>query len=77
MTEHLPECPWAPHDCDEDMCERCDRGCYCNELRACEDRVLDAALGKVMAYREDKEQRGSFVHWDDLLVAIRALKEKP
>ena len=39
MSEHLPECPWAPHDCDEDMCERCDRGCFCNELRACEDRV--------------------------------------
>lgn len=41
MTDHLPECPWAPHDCDEDMCERCDRGCYCNELRACEQRMDD------------------------------------
>ena len=35
MSEHLPECPRALHDC-----ERCDRGCYCNELRACEERVL-------------------------------------
>ena len=41
MTEHLPECPWAPHDCDDNLCERCDRGCYCNELRACEQRVWE------------------------------------
>lgn len=53
MTEHLPECPWAPHDCDDNLCERCDRGCYCNELRACEQRVIDAAAQRVEALAKE------------------------
>ena len=38
MTEHLPECKWHEFQC---WC------CICDELRACEQRVLDAAVQRV------------------------------
>ena len=65
MTEHLPECPWAPHDCDEDLCERCDRGCYCNELRACEERawkIAYVAYGQGLGAGSD-EHRQHEIGW--------------
>ena len=54
---HLPECPWAPHECDEEMCERCDRGCYCNELRACEQRVQKIAYQQGLGAGSDEHRQ--------------------
>ncbi len=34
MTEHLPEC-WAKHENDPPA------SCICDELRACEKRIID------------------------------------
>ena len=42
MTEHLPEC-WAKHESDPPA------WCICDELRACEERVLDAAVQRIEA----------------------------
>jgi hypothetical protein len=42
MTEHLPEC-WAKHESDPPA------WCICDELRACEERVLNAAREAVVA----------------------------
>ena len=42
MTEHLPECPCQ---CAYD----CGGPCYCDALRACEQRVLEAAVQRVEA----------------------------
>ena len=39
MNEHLPECPRPYLDCVEGSCQRCDRDCICDNLRACEARV--------------------------------------
>jgi hypothetical protein len=41
MTEHLPECPCLCTDEASCLCYTAD--CICDELRACEDRVLNAA----------------------------------
>ena len=30
MTEHLPECCFAPHVCDVNLCQRCHGFCICN-----------------------------------------------
>ena len=42
MTEHLPEC-WAKHESDPPA------WCICDELRACEARVIGAAVQRVKA----------------------------
>ena len=52
MTEHLPECPRSYLDCDEGKCQRCDRECICEQLRACEARVLREAQLRVAAMRD-------------------------
>ena len=39
MNEHLPECTRPYLDCDEGSCQRCDRDCICDNLRACGERV--------------------------------------
>ena len=52
MTEHLPECPRPYLDCDEGKCQRCDRECICESLRACEARVLREAQLRVAAMRD-------------------------
>ena len=41
MTEHLPECPCLCTD--EAYCLCYTAECICERLRACEDRVLNAA----------------------------------
>ena len=65
MTEHLPECL---HDDDTYGL----RGlCICDELRACEQRMLDAA-------REAVERVSTlFEPLGPALAAIDALREKP
>lgn len=40
MSEHLPEC-WAKHESDPEA------WCICDELRACEQRVLGAAALRI------------------------------
>ena len=62
MSEHLPECPWSPHDCDENLCERCDRGCYCNELRVCAARVHKIAYQQGLGAGSD-EHRQHEIGW--------------
>lgn len=41
MTDHLPEC--------ESYRDECGGGCICRHVRACEERVLDAAREAVLA----------------------------
>jgi hypothetical protein len=46
MTEHLPEC-WAKHESDPPA------WCICDELRACEERVLDRIVAGISAWCAD------------------------
>ena len=70
MTEHLPEC-WAKHDSDPEA------WCICDELRSCEQRVLDAAREAVvvLCWRKQYEAFVSTVDPQRVLAAIDALKE--
>ena len=45
MTEHLPECPCNDKAAHPDGCLCCEVAspCICDRLRACEERVLNAA----------------------------------
>ena len=68
MTEHLPEC-WAKDPSDPPA------WCICDELRACERRMLDAAREAVASI----SGQGVFVpriYKHVALTAIDALKEK-
>jgi len=53
MTEHLPEC-WATYLSDPPA------WCICDELRACQDRVLNAAREAVEAIPALYKIRGDF-----------------
>ena len=46
MSEHLPECPCQ-------FAYDCGGPCICDALRACEQRVLDAAVQRVAAVIAD------------------------
>ena len=82
MSKHLPECL---HDDDTYGL----RGlCICDELRACEQRMLDAAREAVEAIPAPYKIRGDFetyAHYsegkadfkDAALSAIDVLREKP
>jgi hypothetical protein len=48
MTEHLPEC-WAKHESDPTA------WCICDELRACEARVIAAAVQRVEVLQHSLE----------------------
>ena len=75
MSEHLPEC----------LVPDFDKGlwiCICNQLRACEDRVLDAAREAVLgakavdiAYGRGWDEPAQFIWLNHALEAIDALKE--
>ena len=56
MTEHLPEC-WAKHESDPPA------WCICDELRACEARVIGAAVQRVEAIADDPDS-GVDWNWD-------------
>ena len=73
LMDHLPECPagYVADLCTTDIdpvlqepsCNHCvGQGCICicNRLRACEQRVLDAALKAVE----------SVSHWTDIDIAL-------
>jgi len=64
MTEHLPEC-WAKHESDPPA------WCICDELRACETRVLAAAVQRVEALNFWEEHVREFVHRDEAIAAIK------
>ena len=62
MTEHLPECPILKPCCDDEQfpehgfcgnyvgrCLHCMAECICDALRACEERVLNAAREAVLS----------------------------
>jgi hypothetical protein len=67
MTEHLPECHqtkylnqvmWGSISRDEPFVP-----CICDELRACEARVIAAAVQRVEAIADDRES-GVDWNWD-------------
>ena len=65
MTDHLPEC-WAKHESDPPA------WCICDELRACEERVLkDTVPG------EWHEKRIAWVRKDALDAAREAVEAIP
>ena len=89
MTDHLPECPWPEKPCGPDhepmhdrqplFCVACLTECICDELRACEQRMLDAALdearGAVATVSVSKDT--SYEMRMQALAVIDALREKP
>ena len=79
MTEHLPECFASLCECDDTHFKSidCDFSCICPSLRACEQRVLDAAREAVAALDIGRDVRFSVDVQADALAAIDALKEKP
>ena len=66
MTEHLPEC-WAKDPSDPPA------WCICDELRACERRMLDAAREAVAAI-EIAVVGNSAAAIDQAIAAIGALR---
>lgn len=56
MTEHLPEC-WATYPSDPPA------WCICDELRACEKRVIAAAVRRVEAIPDDRDYSVDW-NWD-------------
>ena len=64
MTEHLPECPKATP-------KLITVNCICHSLRACEERVLDAAREAVAGL-----DSSGLIYEADALAAIDALREK-
>jgi hypothetical protein len=87
MTEHLPECCALMCECDETHFRSidCDFSCICPSLRACEQRVLDAAREAVAAtfigWCKDYMNCTDYEHVcgkrREIIAAIDALKEKP
>ena len=82
MSEHEPEC-WCRGCTHPHVCGRC-RNCICDELRACKQRVLDAAREAVQAELgwEEADPSDDFKPHTAIwkfraLAAIDALKEKP
>ena len=85
MTEHLPECPHSEPALSPGFLVMC----ICDRLRACEQRVLDAARAAVEALEPllDVEKRNGGYDCcgcttpgkllDDALAAIDALRQKP
>jgi len=76
---HLPECPvpdmqvsrGALHPDDTEA------NCICEELRACEQRVLDEAWAAVAAqFRDGKAIGGPIEDLDDLRAVFDALREE-
>ena len=82
MSAHLPECPQfcdgKPPKCRGVDCTLCDEvDCYCDMLRACEQRVRQQIEDSTEAFRESFYKDGYDAALDVAEAAIRALKEKP
>ena len=69
MTEHLPEC-WAKHDSDPPA------WCICDELRACEARVLEAAVQRIEALPWTSETWNAHAERAAIIAAIRSARQK-
>ena len=76
MTEHLPEC-WAKDESDPPA------WCICDELRACEQRMLDDAREALFGakaidvyYGRGLDEPPQFVWLNNAISAIDALREK-
>ena len=81
MTDHLPECPVPGMDAAHGPLhpEDAEANCICIELRACEQRALDAAREAVeREWTEDPSWDGT--NWNNALTvamdAIDALREE-
>lgn len=77
MTDHLPECPVPAMEAGHGPLhpEDAEANCICDELRACEQRVLDAAREAVAALPMMKIA-GNFPLYDadDVIAAIDELR---
>lgn len=81
MTKHLPECPaplcdWGDPSAKCMGYEDCHHLCCCAALRACEQRMLDAAREAVDSMVIETVGN-SAATIDQALSAIDALREKP
>ena len=72
MNDHLPECPAYVRDWG-----LVPPKCYCYMLRACEQRVLDAAEKAVADIDGEEMCCACNDDYRMTIAAIRALKEKP
>ena len=84
MTDHLPECPILKPCCDDEQfpehgfcgnyvgrCLHCMAECICEQLRACETRVIGAAVQRVEAlWSLDPAWDGT--NWNNALHAASA-----
>ena len=66
---HLPEC-WLSEG-------KFDALCLCDRLRACEQRVLDAAREAVAGIQDGPKNQPYWIDREAALTAIDALREKP
>lgn len=65
MTEHLPECIYAPEEFDfEQNIVWGGKPCICDRLRACEQRVREDQTGRCVAAFHDRISDSDL---DDLL----------
>lgn len=78
MSDHLPECIYAPRNVDPDKgIEWGGSPCICDALRACEERVLDAAREAVAALKPSNTiDPDALWVWEDALAAIDALTKE-
>ena len=89
MTEHLPECPILKPCCDDEefpehgfcgnfvgRCLHCMAECICDALRACETRVIAAAVQRVEAlWSLDPSWDGT--NWNNALTSALAAINTP
>ena len=86
MSNHVSECWCANRPCPRYPGATCPcRECICDELRACEQRVLDAARQAVaetqrwheFSWGMDDDEDGEYVKTEEALDAIDALRKNP
>lgn len=70
QTQHLPEC-WAKDPSDPPA------WCICDELRACEERVLNSAVQRVIELPDLLDAGFTYSGLLRREAVIEALKEKP
>ena len=65
ITKHLPEC----HRVNDP--ESIHEWCLCDELRACEERIIAAVVKRVKAM---PSMCGTWGEWEELVASITAVK---
>ena len=89
MTEHLSECPILKPCCDDlefpehgfcgnyvGRCLHCMAECICEQLRACETRVLEAAVQRIEALPWTSETWNAHAERAAIIAAIRSARQK-